>query len=143
MIKYRTDASEIDPTQLSDQFFEHWPNQPSPETHLRLLRGSHAIVLALDATAGSTGHVVGFVNAVSDGVLSAYIPLLEVLPEWRGRGIGGELMRRLMEQLDGLYMIDLLCEEDVIPFYEQLDVGLKRSTGMAGRNYTAQSGQTP
>ncbi len=28
--------------------------------------------------------VVGFVNALSDGRLSAYIPLLEVLPDYRG-----------------------------------------------------------
>ena len=32
------------------------------------------------------GRVVGFVTAISDGVLSAYIPLLEVLPEYQGAG---------------------------------------------------------
>ena len=66
-----------------------------------------------------TGKVVGFVNAISDRVLSAYVPLLEVLPEYQGRGIGGELVKRLMAELEGLYMIDLCCNEDMIPFYEK------------------------
>ena len=56
--------------------------------------------------------VVGFVTAVSDGVLSAYIPLLEVLPEYQDRGIGSELMRRILEQLDDLYMVDVLCDAE-------------------------------
>lgn len=46
------------------------------------------------------GQVVGFVNAISDGGLTAYIPLLEVRREWRGRGIASQLVNRLLEQLD-------------------------------------------
>jgi len=42
------------------------------------------------------GRVVGFVTAVSDGVVSAFLPLLEVLPEYQGRGIGSELVRRML-----------------------------------------------
>jgi hypothetical protein len=30
------------------------------------------------------GRVIGFITAVTDKVLSAYIPLLEVLPAYRG-----------------------------------------------------------
>ena len=41
-------------------------------------------------------------TAISDGVLSAFIPLLEVLPEWPGHGIGSELVRRMLAELDGL-----------------------------------------
>ena len=63
--------------------------------------------LALDGDA-----VVGFVTAASDGVLSAFIPLLEVLPAYRDRGIGAELVRRLLGQLDDLYMVDLCCDAD-------------------------------
>jgi ribosomal protein S18 acetylase RimI-like enzyme len=77
--------------------------------------------------------VVGFVTAISDGVLSAYIPLLEVLPEYQGRGIGAELVRRLLDRLGGLYMVDLCCDEDVVGFYERL--GLARwDAGMGLRN---------
>ena len=56
------------------------------ETHLRLREGSEEVIR----------------------VLSVHVPLLEALPEYRGRGIGSELVRRMLEKLDDLYMVDLL-----------------------------------
>jgi len=73
------------------------------------------VELALDGDA-----VVGFVTAISDGVLSAFIPLLEVLPEYRHRRIGTELVRRLLGRLDDLYSIDLCCDAGLEPFYSAL-----------------------
>lgn len=118
-----------------DGFFEGWPNPPDAATHMRILENAFAVELAVDV---ESGRVVGFVNAISDGVLSAYVPLLEVLPEWRGRGIGRELVRRLCEQLDDLYMIDLLCDPELEAFYEPL--GFRAMLGMGKRNYENQSG---
>lgn len=134
MISFTSDLSGIGESQLAG-FFEGWPNPPTPETHLRLLRGSTEVLLAVD---DATGNVVGFANAISDGVLSAYIPLLEVLTDHRGRGIGSELMRLLLKKLEHYYMIDLLCDADVQPFYERL--GMTRVGGMMRRNYSRQSG---
>ena len=114
MIEYTTSAEGIEPRHL-EGFFVGWPSAPSAERHLELLRGSADVVLARDGE-----RVVGFVTAISDGALSAYVPLLEVLPEYQGRGIGSELMRRLLKRLDGLYMVDVSCDEDVVPFYERL-----------------------
>lgn len=136
MITYRTDLAGITPSML-DGFFVGWPNPPSPETHLRLLAGSYAVVLATD---DDTGQVVGFINAISDGVLAAFIPLLEVLPTYQGRGIGSELVSRLSDLLADFYGIDLLCDDDVVPFYDRL--GFQRaSAGMYVRNYQHQSGR--
>jgi len=86
-------------------------------------------VLAVDE---ESGRVVGFVTAVSDGVLAAYVPLLEVLPDYQGRGIGSELMRRLLARLGDRYTVDLTCDEPLVPFYERL--GLRRGVAMALRN---------
>jgi ribosomal protein S18 acetylase RimI-like enzyme len=116
-------------------FFVGWPDPPSPETHYRMLAGSQHILLARDA---ATGQIVGFINAVSDGVLAAYIPLLEVLPAYQGQGVGGELVRRMLVRLDGLYMVDLLCDEALQAFYRPL--GLTPATGMMKRNYARQAG---
>ena len=87
----------------------------------------------------SSGKVIGFVTAISDRVLSAYIPFLEVLPEYRGKGIGSELVRRMLERLSSLYMVDLLCDAELQPFYAAL--GMHPATGMMVRNYERQSGQ--
>lgn len=85
MIRYTDSLEGIAPAQLSGGFFEGWPNPPSPETHLKILKNSDYTMLAIDE---ETGQVVGFITAISDGTLSAYIPLLEVLPAYRRRGIG-------------------------------------------------------
>ncbi len=134
MIHYRDSTQSIDPTQLQG-FFVGWPNPPTPETHLRLLEGSDHIVLAVD---DDTDRVVGFITAISDGVLCAYIPLLEVLPAYQGQGIGQELARRMIAKLREYYMVDLLCDPHLQPFYARL--GLQPARGMLLRNYERQSG---
>jgi ribosomal protein S18 acetylase RimI-like enzyme len=125
MIEYTTSLKGVAPEQLVG-FFVGWPRKPSPERHLELLRGSRRVVLARDGE-----RVVGFVTAIGDGVLSAYVPLLEVLPEFQARGIGSALMRRLLEELEGTYMVDVACDEELVPFYERL--GLRRLEAALGR----------
>jgi len=134
MIAYRTSVENLQPEEIGEGFFEGWPNPPSREDHLRILKGSFAVVLAEDQE-----KVVGFITAISDGVSCAYIPHLEVLPAYRGHGIGSQLVTRLREQLKDLYMIDLLCDDPVKPFYKSL--GFREVGGMAVRNYDRQSCQ--
>lgn len=130
---YTDSLDDVTPASLRG-FFVGWPDPPTPETHLQLLRGSHAVVLALEGD-----RVIGFITAISDGVLSAYVPLLEVLPEHQGRGIGAELVRRMRDRLVDIYMLDLLCDDDVAPFYERIG-GFQRAGGFTLRNYSMQSG---
>jgi ribosomal protein S18 acetylase RimI-like enzyme len=133
MIVYSESLEGITPEKLQG-FFVGWGNPPTPETHLKILQGSFRVILAID---DETGRVVGFINAISDGVLTAFIPLLEVLPDYQRRGIGKELVRRLLVQLSHLYAIDLICDAELQPFYEPL--GLKPCTGMIYRNYQWQA----
>ena len=133
-ITFQADLHGITPERLQG-FFLGWPNPPAPATHLRLLAGSTYVELAVDS---NTGQVVGFINAISDGVLTAYIPLLEVLPAYQGQGIGATLVTRLLARLNHLYMVDLLCDADVQPFYARL--GMRPATGMMLRHYDRQSG---
>jgi len=127
MIDYTDSLAGIDPRHL-DSFFVGWPHPPSPETHLRLLAGSDYVVLALDV---ETGRVIGYVTALTDGVISSFIPLVEVLPAYQGRGIGQGLMTRMLERLSHLPNVDLLCDPDVMPFYERF--GMKPCVGMVLR----------
>lgn len=127
-VEYTTSLAGVAPEHLHG-FFEGWPNPPTPERHLEILRGSYRVVLARKAGAPA---VIGFANAVSDGVLSAFIPLLEVLPAHRGHGVGSELARRLLAELDHLYSIDVVCDPELQSFYERL--GMQPLLGMAVRN---------
>jgi len=135
MIKYLDSTAGITADQLKG-FFVGWPNPPSPETHLRILINSAHIVLALDE---DRKQVVGFINAISDNILSAYIPLLEVLPEYQRQGIGRELMQRMLAILDGLYMIDLMSNPSALEFYTNL--GMTKEVGMSFKNFDRQSGR--
>lgn len=134
MITYQTELTDITTDQLIG-FFVGWPNPPSPETHLKLLKNSSKAIIAIDE---ETGHVIGFITAISDGVLSAYIPFLEVLPDYQGEGIGKELVTRLFAELRDIYMVDLSCDEDLVSFYKKL--GMHQSNAMVFRNYDRQSG---
>ena len=134
MIRYTDTVAGITSDQL-EGFFEGWPNPPSPETHLRLLRQSDEVILAAD---DASSEVVGFITAISDGVLAAYIPLLEVRPDYRGRGIGTALVRRMLDRLSDLYMVDLLCDPELQPFYAAL--GMRPASGMMVRHYEHQAG---
>jgi len=134
-IVYSTDITGVETGHL-EGFFVGWPNPPDAATHLRLLHGSDAVVLARDE---ETGNVVGFITAITDQVLAAYIPHLEVLPDYQGQGIGAELVRRMLEHLRDFYMIDLMCDPDLQPYYERF--GFLRSHGMVFRNYENQSGR--
>ena len=130
MIRYTDKIDDMSPGQLSG-FFVDWPDHPDEETHLLILRNSFKVWLALDGE-----RCVGFINALSDGVFCSYIPLLEVLPEYKGKGIGSELVRRMVESLQGMYAVDIVCDESVTPFYEEK--GFDRCVGIVKRNYENQ-----
>ena len=131
MIEYTDDLSDVRAEDVGG-FFVDWPRAPSDERLVELLRGSHAAVLARDS---ESGRIVGFVNAISDGVLSAHIPLLEVVPEFQGQGIGSELMSRMLRKLEQFAMIDLTCDPELEPYYERF--GMIRVSGMVIRNRNA------
>jgi ribosomal protein S18 acetylase RimI-like enzyme len=137
MIRYTADLDGIEPVQL-EGFFVGWLNPPSPETHLRILHGSQAVMLAID---DERGQVAGFITALTDGVLSAYIPLLEVLPEYQGEKIGTTLVQLMLDHLSALYMVDIMCDDELQSFYARF--GMQSSAGMMLRRYDRQQGSEP
>ena len=131
-IEYRQSAAGLGWEQL-DGFFVGWPVRPSAATLLAHLERSYRCVVAVDAS--QDDRVVGFATAISDGLLAASIPLVEVLPGWHERGIGTELLERLLDQLTHLYAVDLTCDAELAPFYERR--GFLRGTAMVRRNRRA------
>ena len=93
------------------------------------------MILAIDE---QTDQVIGFINAISDKTLSAYIPLLEVLPKYQKQGIGKELVVRMLNKLSNFYMIDICCDEPLKLFYQKL--GFSPMLAMGKRNYEFQKG---
>jgi GNAT superfamily N-acetyltransferase len=70
----------------------YWARGRSRETVERLVREASRVVgLYRD------GRQVGFARAFTDGVSIAYLADVFVLPEFRGRGLGVELVREIVE----------------------------------------------
>jgi hypothetical protein len=136
MIQYTDSVIGITPEKLRG-FFVGWPNPPSAETHLRILQNASHVWLAIDS---DTGQVVGFVNAVSDRIHAAYVPLLEVLPAYHFRGIGEGLMSRMLDSLKNFYMVDLVCDQEHKAGYKSL--GMIPRIAMTVRNFPRQSGSS-
>ncbi|MGW3368765.1 GNAT family N-acetyltransferase [Streptosporangium canum] len=134
MIRYSDTVDTIEADRLTG-FFVGWPTPASPEQHLAVLLGSYRAVVAIDE---ETDRVVGFINMISDGVLTAFVPWLEVLPEYQGQGIGGELVRRILADTEHLYSVDLLCDASLQPYYERF--GMLRLPGMTLRHRSALQG---
>jgi len=132
MTNYSTDPKLLENLNL-DGFFVGWPNPPTPMTLKKILNNSQHVVLAYE-----DNKLIGFIYAISDAVLSAYIPLLEVLPSHQGKGIEKELTQRMLADLKSYYMIDLSCDDNVVPFYEKL--GMRKNNSMFLRNYERQMG---
>lgn len=91
-----------------------WSSAKKPELLHKALLASHSLFTAWDGT-----RLVGLGNAISDGYLVVYYPHLLVLPEYQGRGIGTELMRRLMARYQGFHQHMLVADGRALGFYRK------------------------
>lgn len=69
----------------------------------------------------SNDMLIGYVDSVSNGVTDAYIQDLIVHPDYQCKGIGTQLMNRIIKALkdNKIYMISVVYEESLIPFYKR------------------------
>ncbi len=65
--------------------------------------------------------LIGYIDCVSNGVTDAYIQDLMVHPDYQGRGIGTNLMKKMIDYLKKkhIYMISVVFEESLKSFYEK------------------------
>ncbi len=119
-IGYR-DTHDVDLDQLTALFNSvGWERRTAERERLaQLVRGSLYVVSAWDGT-----RLVGFARAISDGAFNAYISTVAVLPAYQKRGIGRELIRRLLDGRDGVQFV-LHANQRAYPFYLHLDVGFE------------------
>ncbi len=126
-IYYQKNLENITSSQLSN-FCVGWKHPISGTEMYEILNNSYRFVLALDGD-----KVVGFVNSLSDGLKFAFIPMLEVLPNYKNHGIGSMLLNNLFDELEHIQNIDLTCDEDLQRFYDKF--GMLKSKGMVFRKY--------
>src|SRR5436309_15336927 len=73
-----------------------WSSAEKPDLLHKALLASHSVLTAWDGAM-----LVGLGDALCGGFLVVYYFQLLVLPEYQGRGLGTELMRRAMARYQG------------------------------------------
>ena len=127
-ILYRDDH-DVDLDQLTILFNSvGWERRTADRARLaQLVRGSLYIVSAWDGD-----RLVGYARGISDGATKAYVSTVAVLPEYQKRGIGREIIQRLMADHDGIQFI-LHANDKAYPFYLHIDVGFEPASNMLVR----------
>lgn len=67
----------------------------------------------------SESRLIGCGRIISDGYLHAFINEMIIDPEWQGRGVGKEILKRLVEKAlsHGIKDIQLFCAQGKEAFY--------------------------
>jgi GNAT superfamily N-acetyltransferase len=96
----------------------YWAKGRPRETVERLVREAHRVVGLYTNDAQ-----VGFCRAVTDGVSFVYLADVYVLPEHRGRSLGVELVREMVERAPFPKLKWLLHTRDAHALYEKVGFG--------------------
>jgi ribosomal protein S18 acetylase RimI-like enzyme len=92
----------------------YWALGRPRDTVQRLVRDAHRVVGLYHA-----GRLVGFCRAVTDGAAFVYLADVYVLSEFRGRGLGVELVREMVENGPFANRKWILHTEDAHGLYEK------------------------
>jgi ribosomal protein S18 acetylase RimI-like enzyme len=96
-----------------------WKEEYKTEDLRHLIRGSFVFAVATDI---KNGRAVGMGRVIADGVSDGYIQDLVVLPQYRKRGIGTQIVAALVNRCleSGITWIGLIAEPDTEEFYRPL-----------------------
>ena len=113
-ITYRA-CKEVEPNSLGDLFLSvNWPRGYQLDKLRRTFSRSDQVITAWDGE-----KLVGLVNTIADGSVTAFIPYLLVNPEYQKQGIGGILIGKIVSAYEGYERIVLLTEKDTVDFYKK------------------------
>ena len=114
-IEIKTHRERPIPPRGVRELYEHvgW-SRPVNDEELREVLEAGPAVGAWDGE-----RLVGFVRALSDGHLAAYIEDVMVHQDYRRGGVGDLIMSRLLGEIKQSANVSLFCERPVARFYER------------------------
>lgn len=114
------DPGRIDVAAVHDYLANHsyWAEGRPFDVVERLVREAQRVVGVYD-----DGRQVGFARAFTDGASLAYLADVYVLPEYRGRGLGVELVRAMVEDGPFAQLRWILHTRDAHGLYRKVGFG--------------------
>ena len=92
-----------------------WSSGKYPEKLKLAMRNSDRVVSAWDNT-----KLVGLMNSLSDGIMTAYFHYLLIRPEYQGKGIGKSLVSSMTSYYQDFARKVLIAYDKEIAFYEKM-----------------------
>ena len=116
MIQYRTDKN-FEAEQLKELFSSvNWLSANYSERLVKALYNSSTVISAWDGE-----KLIGLINALDDGELTAYVHYLLVNPEYQKDGIGTRLVEMIKQKYKDYLCIVLTAENPgLVGYYEKL-----------------------
>jgi Acetyltransferases len=113
MITYK-DIKTFTPKELQDLFLSvEWSSGNYPEKLALAMQNSETVF-----TAWNDNELVGLINALDDGAMTAYVHYLLVNPAYHGQGIGKHLVSLIKEKYKDYLRIVLVAYDKEIDFYK-------------------------
>ena len=96
-----------------------WKDNYNPSGLKNLIKGSFAFAVAVDK---NVRKAIGMGRLISDGTSDAYIQDLVVLPKYRDKGIGRQIVKTLLDHClsKGILWIGLTAEPEQDGFYSNI-----------------------
>ena len=111
-VEYK-DTQNFQPKELQDLFLSvKWESGQYPEKLVIAMESSRTVFSAWD-----NDKLIGLVNALDDGVMTAYVHFLLVDPAYQSKGIGKELLRLVADKYRDYLRIVLISDEKETGFY--------------------------
>jgi GNAT superfamily N-acetyltransferase len=105
---------EINAEELKNLFLSvEWSSGHYPEKLTKAMKNSDTVF-----TAWENDKLIGLVNALDDGIMTAYVHYLLVNPEYQCKGIGKELVNLIKEHYKDYLRIVLIAYDKEAGFYE-------------------------
>lgn len=112
-IQYK-DSQDFTEEELRELFLSvNWSSGNYPEKLVITMKNSGTVYSAWDGN-----KLVGLVNALDDGIMTAYIHYLLIMPEYQQFGIGKELIKRIADKYQSYLRIVLIAYGKEIGFYK-------------------------
>jgi spermidine synthase len=94
-----------------------WKDCDNKKQLIKLIKNSHCFIVAQDK-----GKIIAMGRAISDKSSDAYIQDLAVIKEYRNKGIGLKIVKKIIEILkkDKINWIGLIAQNNTEKFYEKL-----------------------
>jgi len=122
-IEYK-DTHEFQSNELQNLFLSvKWESGRYPEKLVIAMKHSDTVFSAWD-----NEKLIGLINVLDDGVMTAYIHFLLVSPEYQGKGIGKELLCMIINKYKDYLRIVLVSDDKETGFYQKNGFELAKKT---------------